>query len=250
METSPQPNPTSEVLSGEAFPWAPRPSMPTEQLDRLAKDHPLWSHPFLNRCREHELGLAEVRVLSVQMYKFSREFCRYLAAALLVCPDQEAQLVVADNLWDELGQGVAGASHPELFRIFTRALGIDDVTLEASPAEPETTALIETYLGIADARGFHAAIGAICYASEGIVSTLYSLLQEGIVASTALPREALQFFELHVEVDDGHKARLEQLLRRYEPTAAEAQSVVNGVTEALNARYRFLDGVTRAARLA
>ncbi|MCH9688558.1 MAG: iron-containing redox enzyme family protein [Deltaproteobacteria bacterium] len=247
MEIIRESNTVPEPLLGEPFPWGPAADVSIARIERLVQEHPLWSHPFLVRCRQRELGMAEVRALSVQMYKFSREFCRYLAAVLLVCPDQEAQLVVADNLWDELGEGRASHSHPELFRVFTRSLEIDDATLEATPAEPETLALIGTYLGMAETRGFQAAVGAICYASEGIVGSLYRQLQEGIEACAALPREALLFFELHVEVDDGHKARLEALLRGHMRTPEDSRVVVTAVTEALNARYRFLDGVTRLA---
>lgn len=237
---NPLPCPTDDLWS-----VGPATLAPIARLDSLSQRHPLWSHPFLERCRSGTLGLAEVRALSVQMYKFSREFGRYLSAVLQVCPDEESQLVIADNLWDELGHGDITQTHVELFRVFTRGLGIDDDVLEQTPAEPETLALIETYLEMARRRGFQAALGAICYGSEGIVSTLYKLLQDGIVASQAVPREALRFFDLHLEVDDGHKERLEALLLRHMRTPEDIKGVVSAVTEALNARYRFLDGVTR-----
>src|SRR5712691_2711399 len=80
-------------------------SNPAECFKQIGREHSLWNHELLNRCRTGRLTLTEVRTLGAQMYKFSREFSRFLAKALAVCPHEEARIVIAENLWEELGEG-------------------------------------------------------------------------------------------------------------------------------------------------
>lgn len=210
----------------------------------ITDDHPLWKHEFLMRCRDGNLCLSDVQILAVQMYKFSKEFNRILASILSCCQDEAAQLVILENLFDEMGQGDIRQSHPELFRQFTRALGIDDKTLAAIPTAPETLALIETYLRIPSQYGYLAALGTVCYASEGIVSSLYTQLYTGIIGSAPFSKESLIFFEVHIDVDDSHAAKLAAVI---EPriTHEEEIKVKLAIIEAMDARVQFFNGIQR-----
>lgn len=215
----------------------------------VTADHPLWSHEFLIRCRTGQLTLAEVQVLAVQMYKFCKEFNRILAGILSCCLDEQAQLVILDNLFDEMGQGDASLAHPELFRQFTRALGIDDETLAGLPTEPETRYLIDTYLNLPHQYSYLAALGAVCFASEGLVGTLYTQIQNGIVGAAQLPSNALVFFDVHIDVDDGHAAKLAALIEPRINSTEVAMDVNRAILDAMNARVRFFDGILRQTSL-
>jgi pyrroloquinoline-quinone synthase len=217
-----------------------------ERLTLLAREHPLWDHELLKRCRDGRLTLTEVRALGAQMYKFSREFSRYLAKALAVCMQEEARIIIAENLWDELGAGDLACTHPSLFRRFTRAIGIDDERLEEIPAEPETLRLIDTYLGFADKYGVLGALGAICYASEGTVAKLYSQIGKGLLRTVMFKKGDLVFFDLHIHADEGHAAKLEEVITPLMRTPKDFDIVAEAVKEGLNARYDFFDGVLRA----
>ncbi|MBD2163348.1 iron-containing redox enzyme family protein [Calothrix membranacea FACHB-236] len=222
-------------------------SLETNSLREITVNHPLWNHQFLTRCRTGNLSLPDVQVLAVQMYKFSKEFNRILAKILSCCSDEAAQLVILDNLLDEMGQGDLSQSHPELFRRFTRTLGIDDNTLAALPTAPETRALIETYLRIPFQYGYLAALGAVCYASEGIVSSLYTQLYKGISGSTPLPKESLIFFEVHIDVDDSHAAKLAAVIEPHLNTNDENidMQIKQAILEAMDARLQFFNGIER-----
>lgn len=222
-------------------------SLIQDSFRELTVNHPLWNHDFLRRCRTGNLYLSDIQILAVQMYKFSKEFNRILASILSCCPDEAAQLVILENLFDEMGQGDINKSHPELFRRFTRALGIDDNTLAKLPTAPETRALIETYLRIPHQYGYLAALGAVCYASEGIVSSLYTQLYKGIVGATPLPKESLIFFEVHIDVDDSHAAKLAAVIEpRISMSEEESDIKVKlAIVEAMNARMQFFNGIQR-----
>jgi pyrroloquinoline-quinone synthase len=218
-------------------------------LFEQTKIHPLWEHPFLHQCSTGTLTLKEVQFLAVQMYKFSKEFNRILAGVLACCPDEGAQLVILENLFDEMGQGDPNLAHPTLFRRFTQALGIDDAALAASPTAPETQAMIDTYLNLPCQYGYLAGLGAICFASEGIVNALYTQLYQGIVGAAALPKEALIFFELHIDVDDSHAAKLAALIEPRLTSEEQAITLNRAILEAMDARCNFFNGIQRQIAL-
>lgn len=217
------------------------------RFKQVAAAHALWRHPFVERCRAGQLTLAQVRVLGAQMYKFCREFPRFLATALAACQHEEQYMVIGENLWDELGKGDPQQAHAALFRRFTKALGLDDAQLSVIPAQPETAALVDTYMDLTRRYGVLGILGALCYASEGIVGDLYSQIQRGLLRALPFNKEALVFFEVHVHVDDGHADRLESILLPMLRTQHDMQIVELAINDALHARCRFFDGVLRAA---
>lgn len=219
-------------------------------LKDVADRHQLWRHPFLARCRNGAVAFREIRVLACQMYKFSSEFNHLLARILVRCADEGVRVVIAENLYEELGQGDARVTHPELFRRFTRAIGVRDDVLARVSAEPETAHLVETYLGMAERRGYLAALAAVCFASEGIVAMLYSQLRHGIVEAGPLPPEALVFFDLHISCDTGHAARLAEVVETRVVTPEQMQDAAAAIAEALDARWHFFSAVERRARQA
>jgi len=214
---------------------------------QIAENHPLWRHPFVQRCRAGQLTLDQVRVLGVQMYKFCHQFPSFLAIALAACPQEDARIVIGENLWEELGEGDPQRAHAALFRRFTRALAIDDAQLAMLPVQPETAALIDTYRHLSDRFGVLGILGALCYASEGIVGALYSHIQTGLLQAAAFDKDALMFFEVHIHVDGGHADQLEAILLPMLCTPHDRSLVEQAIRIALDARCRFFDAVLREA---
>lgn len=215
---------------------------------RLATEsHPLWRHPFVERCRAGQLTLAQVRVLGAQMYRFCHQFPSFLALALAACTQDDARIVIGENLWEELGEGDPRRAHAELFRKFTRALGLDDAQLAAMPVLPETAALVDTYLNLSKRFGVLGILGALCYASEGIVGALYSQIQGALRQAAPFDRDALKFFEVHIDVDDGHADKLESILLPMLRTPEDELLVEQAIRAAMDARCAFFDGVLREA---
>jgi pyrroloquinoline-quinone synthase len=217
------------------------------RFKQVAQAHALWRHPFVERCRAGQLTLPQVRVLGAQMYKFCHEFPCFLASALASCKHEEARMVIAENLWEELGEGDPQRAHATLFRRFTQALGIDDAQLSAVSAQPETAALIDTYLNLSDRYGVLGILGALCYASEGIVAALYTQIQRGLLRTIPFDKQALVFFDVHIHVDDGHADKLESVMLPMLRTPQDVHLVEQAIRTALDARCRFFDGVLRAA---
>lgn len=217
------------------------------RFKQVAEGHRLWHHPFVEECRAGRLTLAQVRVLGAQMYKFCHQFPRFLALALAACVQDDARIVIGENLWEELGEGDPQRAHAALFRQFTRALGLDDAQLAAVPAQPETSALIDTYVGLGERYGVQGILGALCYASEGIVAALYSQIQRGLLQAGTFDKKALVFFEVHIHGDDAHAGKLESVLLPMLRAPADVLLVEEAIRSALDARCAFFDGVLREA---
>lgn len=224
--------------------------VPGDLFGAIVPNHALWKHPFLHRCRTKQLTKLDVKILAGQMYKFCGELSKILANAFARCPDEYARTIIADNLYDETGNGDEERAHPALFRRFTRALGITDEELEELRVEPETQSLIDTYLALPERCGYLGSLGAICYASQNIVAALYSQILTGIEGSLELPEESLIFFKAHVELDVDHANALINIVNRGVHTLDDSKKVLLAIKEALAARIRFFDGIERCVRQA
>jgi pyrroloquinoline-quinone synthase len=227
------------------MPMSFSPTDAMRSFEQLAQMHPLWTHPFLAQCSGAALTLAEVKILTVQMYKFSKEFNRILASILACCPDESAQFVIVENLFDEMGQGDRDLVHPELFRRLTRAIGIDDGQLAAMPTADETQFMIDTYLGLSQEYGYLSALGAVCFASEGIVNALYTQIYHGIRDCGPIAADDLMFFEVHIHVDDSHAANLANLIGPRLQTKEQMALMEQAISAAMDARVQFFDGILR-----
>jgi len=188
------------------------------------------------------LSKGEVVHFASQMYLFSREFSRFLGATLAACSVESARVVIAENLWEEMGEGKADMTHPALFRRFTRALGLSDQMLEATPPTLQTRELVDVYLSLPERYGYLGALAGLCFGSEGLVSILYSQILGALERSTDLPASALLFFKVHIECDDGHADALEQILATQLKSPAEMAVAEDAVVACLNARAAFFDG--------
>ena len=219
-----------------------------ELFSEVALKHPLWNHEFLVRCREGSLREEEVRVLAGQMYKFCKEFNRILVSAFQHCPDEHARMVIAESLFDEMGRGDPNQTHAELFRRFTRAIGITDEELEAMPIRLETQEMIDKYMKLPEEHGYLAGLGAISYGSEGIVSTLYAHLIGCAPEGASLSKDSLAFFELYSKLDCDHARALADVVARNVAGTTGTAQVMLAITDALDARQRFYDGIQRSAQ--
>ena len=90
-------------------------------------------------------------------------------------------------------------------------------------------------------------LGALCYASEGIVAALYSHIQHGLRQAITLSDDALTFFTVHIHIDNDHADQLEAVLEPMLQRPGQAPAVEQALLEAMDARCRFFDGVMRAA---
>jgi pyrroloquinoline-quinone synthase len=86
-------------------------------------------------------------------------------------------------------------------------------------------------------------LGAVCFASEGIVSSLYTQLQNGILGAASFSKEALIFFDIHIDLDNEHAAKLAALIEPRISKTEDIMTINRAILEAMDARVQFFNGI-------
>lgn len=235
-------------------------------LGELAEQHPAARHPLLGDLaagRAADLAGALTQLLS-EYHHYGRGFTRYVAAAMASLDRAEHRAALIGNLAEEAGAlddehaaelraaGIdpawAAAPHPELFRRFLAAIGLDPARLAARPPHVATATWIAAFERMCGASAGQA-IGALGLATEGIVRVMYGLLVRAIErAWPGLDRRDRVFFDLHALVDDDHAEVMRTIAVDLAATAEGRRQLAIGVVGALSSRVAFFDAM--AAMLA
>ena len=212
----------------------------TREIDALVERKHLLKHPFYTAWTEGTLPMEALRGYAGQYYRHVLSFPTYLSAVHSETPDLETRQYLLENLIDEER---GSENHPELWLRFAEGIGCrrEDVRL-AAPL-PETAACDETFRRVA---GSGAAAGlAALYAYESMVPAVAESKIDGLKRHYGIDgEETLRFFDVHLEVDERHADVARDLLERTVPADARA-SAVQAASDALDALWALLDGVTR-----
>lgn len=185
---------------------------------------------------------------------YSSHFPRYLAALISRLEDDGDRRRLLENLSEENGsyspedllllqasgiepEWVVDVPHPELFRRFRRALGVDDGDPEVE--HPEVTAWRELLLSLLSLGSAAEAVGALGLGTEGIVPAIYPPFVDALARlGDVAPRDGV-FFRLHTVVDDHHQASLRTLARKLATSSRARHELTVGMTKALALRDAF-----------
>ena len=220
-----------------------------ENLNRELADHQAVNHPFLSSIGT--LTPEQTKIFASQFYLYVRMFPRLMGAVVYTVPDERARLPLILNLINECG-GLAymermdnSHTHPALFRIFTSALGISDVELEATVPLPSTQQFIEAYEQLYLKSPFLKAMGAVGPGTECAVPKMYVPILEGLKAQNQFTEQDLYFFALHLPIDQEHCDMICDALTPYMESKENQKAVREGALEALESRKVFWDGLQK-----
>ncbi|MBC7435212.1 MAG: iron-containing redox enzyme family protein [Bdellovibrionales bacterium] len=201
----------------------------------------LLAHPFLERCRTGRIQREELDRFLVQHGKYSRHFTQYLCALISQFDNGADVTRLASNLAEELGfdEGTS-VPHSRIYADMLDSFGLD---LERARTLPQTQAFIDTMFTLCRRPGGLEGLAALCFGAEAVVPSLYSRIIEGFV-SVGVDRDALAFFTIHVECDDGHADTMFEILQRMmaqSPTARQA--AIAAGKQVVEARLRMFDAL-------
>jgi pyrroloquinoline quinone (PQQ) biosynthesis protein C len=216
------------------------PEVAVQELYDLAKAHPIATHPLLVEMSKNGLPKDAVRLFLENYYINNRVFHLHIAALSLSAP-LELRGEMYRNLNDELGQAVFNSAHPVIFLRNFRSIG-----------RPETiTPLVES-LHLLNQKVYAALLsGDYRYGVGGfgfLELTMPRQMQQiyhGLQRS-GLPEEDLEFWPLHVSIDERHGEDWFNEMRQIIHTPEHALSALRGGKRVLDARAGFYDGVWNA----
>lgn len=230
-----------------------------ENLLKEALQHRAVIHPYLHKLKNGEFHdmQAALKDFATEYSFYSAWFPKFLNAVISKLENEEHRLALLENLSEESGnlheedlvairalgiqdQWVQGIPHPQLFKRFQIAMGVE------SDEKPSIEVEIwrESLLSFIENGNLAIAIGAIGLGTEAIVKYIYRDLIDAIQNHTELALEDYVFFPLHTEVDDEHGKTLLKIAEELSSDNSQAfHDLRKGMLMALNLRAAYWDGM-------
>ncbi|MFP8876219.1 MAG: iron-containing redox enzyme family protein [Myxococcota bacterium] len=226
------------------------------EIDRESHAHPAVHHSWLENvaARRYVDMESTLRVFARDYYAYSSGLPIYLRKLIGKLEHPEHRKLLERNLREEQGgldpadserlreaaidrADVEGVPHPELYRRFCRALGLDDAELDAPGSAGHLwRQRMTTFL---DSASPPAALGALGAGTEGVVLPIYQKLLRGIRKLSTISARDRVFFELHCTVDDQHSLDLRRVAYDLLATPGAHNDMRKGMLEALQWRQDF-----------
>ena len=228
-----------------------------EALKIEIASHPALKHPFLvNLANGTFKDTQSVLQDYAHQYSFySQWFTKYLDGAISTLDNPKHVEILMHNMEEE--QGIPGSlikeelPHVEIYNLFKQAVGVSAEYSAANP--PCTTVLLwrDLFLQKCSSNIKGVGVAAIGLATEGIISSIYPYIIRAIEQHTQPGEDALLFFKLHVECDDGHGEAFEAIIADIAQDISHREAIRFGVFSSLNLRQAFWDTqLSRAYALA
>lgn len=209
-------------------------------LAEAAHEHRINNHPLLTAMARNGLPLHAVRLFLENYYVNNRVFHLHMAAQSLAAPF-ETRAEIAQNFYDEMGEGDLTRAHPVLFLKNFRTLG-----------RPETVRPMAEALYLLNAKIFCTSLAgdyAVGLGGFGFIELAMPdqmrLIRSGLKKS-GLPEEDLEFWDVHITIDEAHGQGWLDEMEEVVQTPEQVCSALYGGLLLLEARAGVYDGVWRA----
>jgi len=217
-----------------------------DKIDNDIAEKHLLKHPFYLAWTRGELSKEALRDYARQYYHHVAAFPTYLSAVHTKCDDQATRKQILSNLIDEEG---GSPNHPELWKQFTKGLGIEDLDLAKTDKQPETKNLIDTFRSLCGERSTVEGLAAL-YAYESQIPAICEAKIDGLKQHYGFrDPQAYKYFSVHIEADREHSAAERKMLASYVDNH-NIDIVCASVRRVLNALWEMLSGVCRRHAIA
>ena len=217
-----------------------------DKIDNDVAEKHLLEHPFYLAWARGELSREALTDYARQYYHHVAAFPTYLSAVHAHCDDQTTRKQILSNLIDE---EAGSPNHPELWKRFANALGIDDVDLVRTQKQPETQKLIDAFRSVCGEASTAEGLAAL-YAYESQIPAICESKIDGLKKYYGFtdPKH-YEYFSIHIEADREHSAAERKLLSGY----IDNRNIDNlraSVRRVLDALWEMLSGVCRRHAIA
>jgi pyrroloquinoline-quinone synthase len=217
-----------------------------DQIDTDIAEKHLLKHPFYLAWARGELSKKALTDYAKQYYHHVAAFPTYLSAVHAKCDDQPIRKQILQNLIDE----EAGLpNHPELWKQFACALGVNDAELGKTEKEPETKNLINTFRSVCSDKSTTEGL-AVLYAYESQIPAICESKIDGLKKHYGFNEpKGYEYFSVHIEADKEHSATEREMLSA-KIDNQNIDAVRASVSRVLDALWEMLSGVCRRHAIA
>jgi pyrroloquinoline-quinone synthase len=217
-----------------------------DKIDSDIAEKNLLKHPFYLAWTSGELSKEALTDYARQYYHHVAAFPTYLSAVHAKCDDQPTRKQILQNLIDE---EAGSPNHPELWKQFANALGVNDVDVEKTEKQSETKNLIATFRSVCGNEPTADGLAAL-YAYESQIPVICESKIEGLKKFYGFnDPKGYEYFSVHIEADKEHSAAEREMLSA-KIDNQNAESVRASVNRVLDALWEMLSGVCRRHAIA
>jgi len=209
-------------------------------LDASVNERRLLDHPFYQAWSQGRLTRDDLAFYSTQYWRQVEAFPGHLETLAGRLPEGNSRHIVVENLSDE-----RDGDHPGLWKDFAAALGVGGTTLESAASEAETSACVEAFRAAMQDGPVTYALGML-YGYESQTPEVATTKIRGLRDHYGLQGGALDYFELHAELDVEHAGELISALAPYAHEPGALDQAASGARAGADAVWGLLDGVARA----
>lgn len=216
-----------------------------QKLKNDVENHPVLKNPWIISQKEKFQPEAFYLWLT-QEYRVSVAFVDWFLMTALKTNNQEAKIVLVQNIWEELGEGKIEETHVSILNLFLKELNISKEHWEVLPT---TIEYLNKMNNIIQKSFFHG-LGALGPANEYLlkkeyyeISLMYSNWKKDVYWKQGIQLPEPKFFETNLNADEGHAARLFELISKIAISPEEKDAVEEGNFLALEAREIFYKGL-------
>jgi pyrroloquinoline quinone (PQQ) biosynthesis protein C len=204
--------------------------------------------PMFDALRKATISREGMKLWILQAALVVRQFTRFISAIHANCPHREAQLLLAENLWEEHGRGSPASDHYSLVRKLARSLGATDLEIDDAKPLPETAAYIDHCLKITRQLPFVESMTAIAVGIEVFMPVFFGVLAETLRSNYGLTNEDVEYLRVHVSEDEAHARRAIELIETYADTGEVRENARRELREMLRVKRRFAEAVFNHCR--
>jgi pyrroloquinoline-quinone synthase len=217
-----------------------------DKIDNDIAEKHLLKHPFYLAWARGELSKEALTDYAKQYYHHVAAFPTYLSTVHAKCDDQPTRRQILSNLIDE---EAGSPNHPELWKQFANALGVDDVDLANTEKQAETENLIGTFRSVCGDKSTAEGLAAL-YAYESQIPAICESKIDGLKKYYGFDNpKGYEYFSVHIEADKEHSAAERELLGNY-VADGNADTVRASANRVLDALWEMLSGVCRRHAIA
>jgi pyrroloquinoline-quinone synthase len=210
-----------------------------QRMDEATKEARLLEHPFYKAWAAGELTLDDLSFYSAQYWRQVESFPDYLSTIESRLPDGRARQTVAQNRRDEVD-----GDHLGLWLEFAAGVGATRETVTNSSAAPETSDCVDAFRTAMRDRSLPFALGML-YAYESQTPEVAATKIKGLREYYGIDGPALEYFELHGELDIEHSDELAQAIATLVVDEAAAREAEAGAKAGAEAIWGLLNGIAR-----
>ena len=211
----------------------------TRRMDDATAATRLLDHPFYKAWAAGTLTTEDLRFYSTQYWRQVEAFPSYLSVLADRLPAGRAQEIVRENHSDEVD-----GDHAGLWLAFAEGMGASPAEVKGSSVEPETEACVSGFSAAAEGASEAFALGML-YGYESQTPAVAQTKVEGLRSHYGAEGPALEYFELHGELDVEHTRELAVALAEVAADEDAQAQAVAGAQAGAEAIWGLLDGVAR-----